>query len=64
MSRQGYELRFAVNHVAPYLLITDPALATAAGRYFDRFTDTRAHEQAYDPAARARLDAVARTLIA
>ncbi|MFE2086584.1 hypothetical protein [Streptomyces sp. NPDC059460] len=50
--------------LAPYLLITDPALATAIGRYFDRFSDTRAHEQAYDPAARARLDAVTRTLIA
>ncbi|MFE7326850.1 SDR family NAD(P)-dependent oxidoreductase [Streptomyces sp. NPDC057565] len=45
-------------------LITDPALATVTGRYFDRFTDARAHEQAYDPAARARLAAVTRALIA
>ncbi|WP_406423099.1 hypothetical protein [Streptomyces sp. NBC_00842] len=44
-------------------LITDPAPATVTGRYFDRFTDTTAHEQAYDPAARARLTAVTRALI-
>lgn len=36
-------------------LITDPALAGVTGRYFDRFTDARAHDEAYDPAARARL---------
>ncbi|MCX4744650.1 SDR family NAD(P)-dependent oxidoreductase [Kitasatospora sp. NBC_01287] len=36
-------------------LIADPELAGVTGRYFDQFTDTRAHEQAYDPEARARL---------
>ncbi|WP_128983873.1 SDR family NAD(P)-dependent oxidoreductase [Streptomyces roseicoloratus] len=36
-------------------LLLDPALAGTTGRYFDRFTDTRAHEQAYDTDARARL---------
>ncbi|MCX2184740.1 SDR family NAD(P)-dependent oxidoreductase [Streptomyces sp. SKN60] len=36
-------------------LLLDPDLAGTTGRYFDRFTDARAHEQAYDPAARARL---------
>lgn len=36
-------------------LLLDPELAGTTGRYFDRFTDTRAHEQAYDPVARARL---------
>ncbi|GAA2722422.1 MULTISPECIES: SDR family NAD(P)-dependent oxidoreductase [Streptomyces] len=36
-------------------LITDPALETTTGRYFDRFTDTRAHEQTYDAVARERL---------
>ncbi|MEV0492059.1 hypothetical protein [Streptomyces atratus] len=45
-------------------LITDPAPATVTGRYVDRFTDTRAHEQAYDPRVRARLAAVTRALIA
>ncbi|MEU2670972.1 SDR family NAD(P)-dependent oxidoreductase [Streptomyces sp. NPDC007164] len=45
-------------------LITDPALAEVTGRYFDRFTDTPAHEQAYDPRARARLAALTRELLA
>ncbi|MFI8369726.1 SDR family NAD(P)-dependent oxidoreductase [Streptomyces sp. NPDC085466] len=36
-------------------LVVDPGLAGVTGRYFDRFTDTRAHEQAYDPEARRRL---------
>ncbi|MEU6926946.1 SDR family NAD(P)-dependent oxidoreductase [Streptomyces sp. NPDC046631] len=45
-------------------LITDPALAGVTGRYFDRFTDTAAHEQAYDPRARARLGALTRELLA
>ncbi|WP_393062481.1 SDR family NAD(P)-dependent oxidoreductase [Streptomyces sp. LN549] len=45
-------------------LITDPALAKVSGRYFDRFTETAAHEQAYDPRARERLAALTRTLLA
>ncbi|MEU9320916.1 SDR family NAD(P)-dependent oxidoreductase [Streptomyces sp. NPDC048295] len=45
-------------------LITDPALSGVTGRYFDRFTDTAAHEQAYDPRARARLRALTRELLA
>ena len=36
-------------------LVTDPALEHVTGRYFHRFTDSRADEQTYDPAARARL---------
>ncbi|MGF1431043.1 SDR family NAD(P)-dependent oxidoreductase [Kitasatospora sp. LaBMicrA B282] len=36
-------------------LIADPELALVTGRYFDRFTEAPAHEQAYDPAARAQL---------
>ncbi|MEV6246065.1 SDR family NAD(P)-dependent oxidoreductase [Streptomyces sp. NPDC051742] len=36
-------------------LVTDPDLARTTGRYFDRFTDARAHEQAYDAEARRRL---------
>ncbi|THC49781.1 SDR family NAD(P)-dependent oxidoreductase [Streptomyces sp. A1499] len=36
-------------------LLIDPDVAGTTGRYFDRFTDTRAHEQAYDTAARTRL---------
>ncbi|WP_432167746.1 SDR family NAD(P)-dependent oxidoreductase [Streptomyces sp. bgisy031] len=39
-------------------LITDPELASTTGRYFDRFTDARAHEQAYDKEARRRLMAL------
>ncbi|MFG3530501.1 SDR family NAD(P)-dependent oxidoreductase [Streptomyces sp. NPDC047917] len=45
-------------------LITDPALARVTGRYFDRFTEAPAHEQAYDPQARARLAALTRELLA
>ncbi|MEL5955955.1 SDR family NAD(P)-dependent oxidoreductase [Streptomyces sp. CLV115] len=45
-------------------LITDPALAHVTGRYFDRFTEAPAHEQAYDPQARARLAALTRELLA
>ncbi|WP_432093327.1 SDR family NAD(P)-dependent oxidoreductase [Streptomyces sp. bgisy100] len=36
-------------------LLLDPGLASTTGRYFDRFTDARAHDQAYDPEARRRL---------
>ncbi|MFK4694286.1 SDR family NAD(P)-dependent oxidoreductase [Streptomyces pristinaespiralis] len=36
-------------------LVTDPDVAGVTGRYFDRFTDSRAHEQAYDADARRRL---------
>jgi NAD(P)-dependent dehydrogenase (short-subunit alcohol dehydrogenase family) len=45
-------------------LITDPALSDVTGRYFDRFTDTAAHDQAYAPRARARLRALTRELLA
>ncbi|MFI6767224.1 SDR family NAD(P)-dependent oxidoreductase [Streptomyces sp. NPDC050355] len=44
-------------------LLTDPALASTTGRYFDQFTDTRAHEQAYDVEARERLMRLTDTLI-
>ncbi|WP_431042014.1 SDR family NAD(P)-dependent oxidoreductase [Streptomyces sp. P1-3] len=44
-------------------LITDPELASTTGRYFDRFTDSRAHEQAYDAEARRRLMELTRSLI-
>ncbi|QKW08081.1 SDR family NAD(P)-dependent oxidoreductase [Streptomyces sp. NA04227] len=43
-------------------LLTDPALASTTGRYFDQFTDTRAHEQAYDEQARGRLMELTRRL--
>lgn len=36
-------------------LVTDPGLETVSGRYFDVLREARAHPQAYDPAARARL---------
>ncbi|WP_328314880.1 SDR family NAD(P)-dependent oxidoreductase [Streptomyces sp. NBC_00442] len=44
-------------------LITDPDLEATTGRYFDQFTDTRAHEQAYDPEARRRLMELTHALI-
>ncbi|MEU5688069.1 SDR family NAD(P)-dependent oxidoreductase [Streptomyces venezuelae] len=36
-------------------LLVDPELGGTTGRYFDQYTDARAHEQAYDTGARARL---------
>ncbi|MFI9581996.1 SDR family NAD(P)-dependent oxidoreductase [Streptomyces sp. NPDC052236] len=45
-------------------LITDPALATVTGKYFDQFTESPAHEQAYEATARARLAALTRDLLA
>ncbi|MEV5987985.1 SDR family NAD(P)-dependent oxidoreductase [Streptomyces sp. NPDC052051] len=45
-------------------LLLDPELATTTGRYFDRFTDARAHDQAYDPGARERLMKLTHRLIA
>ncbi|MFF3325055.1 SDR family NAD(P)-dependent oxidoreductase [Streptomyces sp. NPDC002889] len=44
-------------------LITDPDLQSTTGRYFDQFTDTRAHEQAYDLEARRRLMELTHRLI-
>ncbi|MFI5976089.1 SDR family NAD(P)-dependent oxidoreductase [Streptomyces sp. NPDC051452] len=44
-------------------LLLDPELATTTGRYFDRFTEARAHEQAYDTEAQERLMALTRDLI-
>jgi hypothetical protein len=44
-------------------LITDPALATVTGTYFHQFTESPAHEQAYDTTARTRLAALTRDLL-
>ncbi|MFE0176755.1 SDR family NAD(P)-dependent oxidoreductase [Streptomyces sp. NPDC059002] len=44
-------------------LLVDPDLEGTTGRYFDRFTDTRAHDQAYDTGARARLMALTHRLL-
>jgi len=43
-------------------LIADPGLAGISGRYFDRDREARAHRQAYDMAARARLRELSRDL--
>jgi len=43
-------------------LIADPALAGVSGRYFDRDQKARAHRQAYDVTARARLGELSRDL--
>jgi len=40
---------------ATYWLVTDPALATTTGRFFDRTREAKAHPQAYDTHARAEL---------
>ncbi|MCC9308213.1 SDR family NAD(P)-dependent oxidoreductase [Kitasatospora sp. RB6PN24] len=45
-------------------LVTDPELAGVTGRYFDRFTEARAHDWAYDPTARARVAALTERLTA
>ncbi|MFJ1901760.1 MULTISPECIES: hypothetical protein [unclassified Streptomyces] len=44
--------------------LTDPAPAGVTGRGFDRFSETAAHERAYDPRAVERLAALARGLLA
>lgn len=44
-------------------LLLDPDLATTTGRYFDQFTDARAHTQAYDIDVRERLMQLTHTLI-
>ncbi|MEU3607107.1 SDR family NAD(P)-dependent oxidoreductase [Streptomyces sp. NPDC035033] len=44
-------------------LVVDPELAGVTGRYLDRFTDARAHEQAYDTEARRRLMALTDRLV-
>ncbi|MGW7489637.1 SDR family NAD(P)-dependent oxidoreductase [Streptomyces sp. NPDC054786] len=44
-------------------LLLDPDLASTTGRYFDQFTDTRAHAQAYDAEARDRLMKLTNDLI-
>ncbi|MFF9145737.1 SDR family NAD(P)-dependent oxidoreductase [Streptomyces sp. NPDC014861] len=44
-------------------LVVDPGLAGVTGRYFDRFTDARAHEQAYDAEAVRRLMALTDGLV-
>ncbi|NUR90684.1 MAG: SDR family NAD(P)-dependent oxidoreductase [Nonomuraea sp.] len=46
-------LEEGVTHTAR--LVTDPALDAVTGTYFNRSRPARAHHQAYDPAARARL---------
>ncbi len=42
----------------------DPGLASVSGRYFDRFEESAAHEQAHDGTARARLIALTEDLTA
>lgn len=44
-------------------LLIDPDLAAVTGRYFDQFTDTRAHDQVYDAAARERLMKLTHALV-
>ncbi|MEU7579879.1 SDR family NAD(P)-dependent oxidoreductase [Streptomyces sp. NPDC041068] len=44
-------------------LISDPALESTTGRFFDQFTEITAHEQAYDVEARRRLMELTRELI-
>jgi NAD(P)-dependent dehydrogenase (short-subunit alcohol dehydrogenase family) len=44
-------------------LVVDPALEGVTGRYFDGLRETRAHEQAYEPSARARLRRVSDELV-
>lgn len=43
-------------------LAASPELAGVGGRYFNRGVDTRAEEQCYDPAARARLREISKDL--
>ena len=45
-------------------LVADPELGGVTGRYFDRLVEARARPQAYDPDARAHLQAVSDRLVA
>jgi NAD(P)-dependent dehydrogenase (short-subunit alcohol dehydrogenase family) len=45
-------------------LVSDPDLEGVTGRYFDRFDEARARDQAYDPEARRRLRELSERLIA
>ncbi|GAA1787895.1 SDR family NAD(P)-dependent oxidoreductase [Actinomadura chokoriensis] len=47
---------------ATHRLVTDPALDDVSGRFFNGLREARADDQAYDPAARARLHALSETL--
>lgn len=52
----GYHIDSVEKGVAAtHRLVTDPALATTTGRFFDRTRETKAHPQAYDNNARAEL---------
>jgi NAD(P)-dependent dehydrogenase (short-subunit alcohol dehydrogenase family) len=44
-------------------LVTDPDLDGVTGHYFDRRLESRAHPQAYDPAARRRLRELSERLV-
>ncbi|MFI6939461.1 SDR family NAD(P)-dependent oxidoreductase [Streptomyces sp. NPDC050418] len=43
-------------------LLVDPGLGSTTGRYFDQFSDVRAHEQAYDREVRRQVMALTRVL--
>ncbi|MFB7665971.1 SDR family NAD(P)-dependent oxidoreductase [Kitasatospora sp. NPDC056138] len=52
----GYQIDSIEEGVAAtYRLVTDPALATTTGRFFDRSREAQAHAQAYDTHARDEL---------
>ncbi len=59
----GYTLsRVRDGAVATLRLVIDPALDGVSGRYYDQLHEGRAHRQAYDPEARARLRALSEQL--
>ncbi|TYK50689.1 SDR family NAD(P)-dependent oxidoreductase [Actinomadura decatromicini] len=47
---------------ATHRLVTDPALDDVSGRFFNGLRESRADDQAYDPAARAQLRALSEKL--
>ncbi|HEX7127904.1 MAG TPA: SDR family NAD(P)-dependent oxidoreductase [Thermodesulfobacteriota bacterium] len=52
----GYTMSRVEDGVAATMrLVTDPGLEGVSGRYYDQLREARAHRQAYDPDARARL---------
>jgi NAD(P)-dependent dehydrogenase (short-subunit alcohol dehydrogenase family) len=52
----GYHIATIEEGVAAtHRLVTDPALATTTGRFFDGLHEAKANPQAYDPQARAHL---------
>ncbi len=66
LERSLYEGRraYAQSKLAQISFATEPSLEGVTGRFFDRETEARAEDQAYDPEARRRLWELSESLTA